>query len=160
MMIYARFIMFVLVKCLYIIQDKPPQVRPNNICPEILKALDGILFIAEHKKKDEKATKVQCRRLLFVLDIEIEFCEQENNSKTRILFQILEDWKYVAMVMDRLFLWIFTVAVLVGTAGIILQAPTLYDDREPIDYQLSNIGLDTSRPGAYHGRRSRFSSRV
>ena len=25
------------------------------------------------------------------------------------------------MVMDRLFLWIFTVAVLVGTAGIILQ---------------------------------------
>ena len=64
------------------------------------------------------------------------------------------------MVMDRLFLCIFTVAVLVGTAGIILQAPTLYDDREPIDYQLSNIGLDTSRPGAYHGRRSRFSSRV
>ena len=27
----------------------------------------------------------------------------------------------MAMVMDRLFLWIFTVAVLVGTAGIILQ---------------------------------------
>ena len=25
------------------------------------------------------------------------------------------------MVLDRLFLWIFTVAVLVGTAGIILQ---------------------------------------
>ena len=35
--------------------------------------------------------------------------------------QILEDWKYVAMVLDRLFLWIFTVAVLVGTAGIIFQ---------------------------------------
>ena len=61
------------------------------------------------------------------------------------LFQILEDWKYVAMVMDRLFLWIFTVAVLVGTAGIILQAPTLYDDREPIDLQLSNIALDHNR---------------
>jgi hypothetical protein len=37
------------------------------------------------------------------------------------IFQIIEDWKYVAMVMDRLFLWIFTVAVLVGTVGIILQ---------------------------------------
>ena len=35
--------------------------------------------------------------------------------------QVIEDWKYVAMVLDRLFLWIFTVAVLVGTAGIILQ---------------------------------------
>jgi len=60
----------------------------------------------------------------------------------------------VAMVMDRLFLWIFTVAVLVGTAGIILQAPTLYDDRDPIDYRLSEIGLATSRPmaGAYQER--------
>lgn len=96
----------------------------HHLCPEILKALDGILFIAEHKKKDEESTK------------------------------IIEDWKYVAMVMDRLFLWIFTVAVLVGTAGIILQAPTLYDDRDPIDYRLSEIGLATSRPmaGAYQER--------
>lgn len=47
--------------------------------------------------------------------------------------QVKEDWKYVAMVLDRLFLWIFTLAVLAGTAGIILQAPTLYDDRMPID---------------------------
>ena len=48
----------------------------------------------------------------------------------------------MAMVLDRLFLWIFTVAVLVGTAGIILQAPTLYDDRDPIDYQMTTIGMD------------------
>lgn len=34
---------------------------------------------------------------------------------------VKEDWKYVAMVLDRLFLWIFTLAVLAGTAGIILQ---------------------------------------
>jgi len=52
---------------------------------------------------------------------------------------VREDWKYVAMVLDRLFLWIFTLAVLVGTAAIILQAPSLYDDREPIDKQLSEI---------------------
>jgi len=92
------------------------QTTPH--CPEILKALDGILFIAEHKKKAEKTMK------------------------------ILEDWKYVAMVLDRLFLWIFTVAVLVGTAGIILQAPTLYDDRDPIDLQMSKIGTDQ-----FYGRR-------
>lgn len=59
------------------------------------------------------------------------------------LFQVKEDWKYVAMVLDRLFLWIFTLAVLVGTAGIILQAPTLYDDRIPIDKKFSEYAKDT-----------------
>ena len=65
---------------------------------------------------------------------------------------MIEDWKYVAMVLDRLFLWIFTVAVLVGTAGIILQAPTLYDNRQPIDIRLSEIGLATARPMAGYNK--------
>lgn len=55
------------------------------------------------------------------------------------ILQVKEDWKYVAMVLDRLFLWIFTLAVLVGTAGIILQAPSLYDDRVPLDKELSEV---------------------
>lgn len=55
------------------------------------------------------------------------------------MLQVKEDWKYVAMVLDRLFLWIFTLAVLVGTAGIILQAPSLYDDRMPLDKILSDV---------------------
>lgn len=57
--------------------------------------------------------------------------------------KVKEDWKYVAMVLDRLFLWIFTLAVLVGTAGIILQAPTLYDDRVPIDKKFSDFATTT-----------------
>lgn len=61
-------------------------------------------------------------------------------------FQVKEDWKYVAMVMDRLFLWIFTVAVLVGSAGIILQAPALYDTRAAIDVELSEIEAATAKP--------------
>ena len=68
--------------------------------------------------------------------------------------QILEDWKYVALVLDRLFLWIFTVAVVVGTAGIILQAPALYDDRDPIDHQMSKIGLDKFYGSRFSGARS------
>ncbi|XP_049306012.1 acetylcholine receptor subunit alpha-like isoform X4 [Bactrocera dorsalis] len=70
-----------------------------------------VRFIAEHTKLLEDSTKVK------------------------------EDWKYVAMVLDRLFLWIFTLAVLAGTAGIILQAPTLYDDRIPI---IENKKIDFS----------------
>lgn len=49
------------------------------------------------------------------------------------------------MVLDRLFLWIFTLAVLVGTAGIILQAPTLYDDRVPIDKKFSEFATSLVR---------------
>ena len=41
----------------------------------------------------------------------------------------MEDWKFVGMVLDRFFLWVFTVAVLGGTIGIILRAPSLYDIR-------------------------------
>ncbi|KAK7605574.1 hypothetical protein V9T40_007432 [Parthenolecanium corni] len=76
----------------------------HSSCPPAMhKSCFCIRLIAEHTKMLEDSTKVK------------------------------EDWKYVAMVLDRLFLWIFTLAVLAGTAGIILQAPTLYDDRIPID---------------------------
>lgn len=60
--------------------------------------------------------------------------------------QVKEDWKYVAMVLDRLFLWLFTIAVVVGTAGIILQAPTLYDTRVPIDITMSQIAAKRHIP--------------
>ncbi|XP_053970742.1 acetylcholine receptor subunit alpha-like isoform X2 [Hylaeus anthracinus] len=85
-------------------------------CPELYKAIEGIRFIADHTKREEDSTRVK------------------------------EDWKYVAMVLDRLFLLIFTLAVVVGTAGIILQAPTLYDDRIPIDVRLSEIASTTAKP--------------
>merc|ERR1711930_31241 len=85
-------------------------------CPEVYRALDGVRYIAETTKREEESCKVK------------------------------EDWKYVAMVMDRLFLWIFTIAVLVGSAGIILQAPALYDTREAIDVELSEIEAATVKP--------------
>lgn len=45
------------------------------------------------------------------------------------------------MVLDRFFLWIFTLACIGGTLGIIFQAPSLYDTREPVDQKLSSIPL-------------------
>ncbi|KAM3721989.1 Acetylcholine receptor [Dirofilaria immitis] len=48
----------------------------------------------------------------------------KNNENDR---QIIEDWKYVSMVMDRIFLILFTLACTIGSIIIILRAPTIYD---------------------------------
>ncbi|XP_022909410.2 acetylcholine receptor subunit alpha-like isoform X2 [Onthophagus taurus] len=90
-----------------------PAFSHSRCPPEIHKSCFCVRFIAEHTKLLEDSTKVK------------------------------EDWKYVAMVLDRLFLWIFTLAVLVGTAGIILQAPSLYDDRTPIDKKIAELATTT-----------------
>ncbi|KAF7281464.1 hypothetical protein GWI33_004753 [Rhynchophorus ferrugineus] len=92
-----------------------PAFSHSKCPPEIHKSCFCVRFIAEHTKMVEDSTKVK------------------------------EDWKYVAMVLDRLFLWIFTLAVLVGTAGIILQAPSLYDDRAPIDKKFSEFATTVVR---------------
>jgi hypothetical protein len=36
-------------------------------------------------------------------------------------FQTEDDWKYVAMVVDRVFLWVFIIVCVFGTAGLFLQ---------------------------------------
>lgn len=59
---------------------------------------------------------------------------RENHNK------IEEDWRYVATVIDRLLLFVFSFVCIVGTAMIILRAPALYDSREPIDIKLSKLG--------------------
>lgn len=49
--------------------------------------------------------------------------------------QISDDWKFMATVIDRLFLWVFTITCLSGTFGIILRAPMLWEapDHHPVE---------------------------
>ncbi|CDW56202.1 nicotinic acetylcholine receptor alpha subunit [Trichuris trichiura] len=74
--------------------------------PPVLRAFQNVCFIARLLQKKDKDDKID------------------------------EDWKYVAMVFDRLFLWIFSIACFLGTVIILLRAPSLYDDRVPIEPRL------------------------
>ncbi|XP_055061453.2 neuronal acetylcholine receptor subunit beta-2 isoform X1 [Misgurnus anguillicaudatus] len=58
---------------------------------DVDEAIEGVRFIAEHMK-----------------------IEDDDEG-------IIEDWKYVAMVIDRLFLWIFILVCVTGTLGLFVQ---------------------------------------
>jgi len=86
-------------------------VSSHRFSPEVEMALAGVQFIAQHIRNNDKDNEV------------------------------MEDWKYIAMVLDRLFLLLFTLTCFAGSGGIILRAPSLYDMREPIDARYTTIGV-------------------
>ncbi len=42
-------------------------------------------------------------------------------------FQILEDWRYIAMVIDRFQLYVFLVVTVTGSMGILIDAPHIFE---------------------------------
>ncbi|XP_004480446.2 neuronal acetylcholine receptor subunit beta-4 [Dasypus novemcinctus] len=66
---------------------------------DVREALEGVSFIAQHMKSDDQDQSV------------------------------VEDWKYVAMVVDRLFLWVFVCVCVLGTVGLFL--PPLFQTHSP-----------------------------
>jgi nicotinic acetylcholine receptor len=41
--------------------------------------------------------------------------------------QILDDWRYIATVIDRLQLYIFLAVTICGTVGILIHAPHIFE---------------------------------
>ncbi|XP_024415354.2 neuronal acetylcholine receptor subunit alpha-4 isoform X2 [Desmodus rotundus] len=64
--------------------------RPPPLSPALTRAVEGVHYIADHLKAEDAD------------------------------FSVKEDWKYVAMVIDRIFLWVFVIVCLLGTAGLFL----------------------------------------
>nr|XP_020452020.1 neuronal acetylcholine receptor subunit alpha-3-like [Monopterus albus] len=61
------------------------------VSPEIKQAIENVKYIAENMRTRNKAKEME------------------------------DDWKYVAMVIDRIFLWVFVTVCVLGTLGLFLQ---------------------------------------
>ncbi|KFD58288.1 hypothetical protein M514_01051, partial [Trichuris suis] len=46
--------------------------------------------------------------------------------------EVKNDWRYIANVLDRLFLWTFSLTFISGTCLIVLQAPSIHDSRSSL----------------------------
>ncbi|XP_018428187.1 PREDICTED: neuronal acetylcholine receptor subunit alpha-3-like, partial [Nanorana parkeri] len=71
---------------------------PNSLLSlEMREAIENVNFIAENMRMQNEAKEIQ------------------------------DDWKYVAMVIDRIFLWVFALVCILGTTGLFLQ-PLVFRD--------------------------------
>ncbi|XP_043287870.1 acetylcholine receptor subunit alpha-like 2 [Venturia canescens] len=99
------------------LDESMSDVTPKKKYPfELEKALHNVMFIQHHIQRQD------------------EFNAED------------QDWGFVAMVLDRLFLYIFIVASLFGTFTILGEAPTFYDDTKPIDMELSLVAKQQFLP--------------
>jgi len=64
--------------------------------------------------------------------------------------QVLEDWRYISMVIDRLQLYVFLAVTMIGTASILVGAPHIFDsvDQDEIKKRILNsmdgVGYSTT----------------
>lgn len=81
----------------------------QRFCQELQKSVESVGFVAEHMKCEMAEKKV-------------------NNIRTgpNPVLQVRDDWKYVAMVIDRFLLYVFFGITLGGTLGILLSAPYIF----------------------------------
>ncbi|WKY17308.1 hypothetical protein Q1695_001704 [Nippostrongylus brasiliensis] len=113
--------------------------RTNNIAPTVV-------FRKSKKAKRRVDDVIFINLLQQVRFIAEHFQHNEKES------EISDDWTFVAMVLDRLFLLIFSV-LNVGTMFIILEAPSLYDYSEAMNITVPSKPLGQANLFGSHSKR-------
>lgn len=127
-------------------------VTPRKKYPfELEKALHNVMFIQHHIQRQDEFNAV-C--MVFSNERVDESVGEMFCDVYHVISRILniqfgqedQDWGFVAMVLDRLFLWIFTIASIVGTFIILCEAPALRDNTKPIDMEYSSVAQQQFLP--------------
>ncbi|CDQ87426.1 unnamed protein product [Oncorhynchus mykiss] len=91
---------------------------------DVEEAVDGVRYVAEKMKIEDNDEGVSvCVTSRCISD---SLYVYSLGAISIVLTQyccasVIEDWKYVAMVIDRLFLWIFVFVCITGTLGLFMQ---------------------------------------
>ena len=111
--------MYTLIQGSHITDD----ISDAFLSPEAFRATQAVEFIAEHLRNEDEY--VQVRGLL------LKYIHNDITGRHRlhsaVFLQIREDWKFVAMVVDRVQLWLFFFVTTVGTVGILMDAPHIFE---------------------------------
>lgn len=52
--------------------------------------------------------------------------DDDDDDDALLLLQVVQDWKFVAQVLDRIFLWVFLIVSILGTILIFTPAVKMY----------------------------------
>ncbi|KAI6182993.1 Glutamyl aminopeptidase [Aphelenchoides bicaudatus] len=87
-----------------------------------------------HLTREEKAF---CRRIRGTMQ-NIYYIEKDIRQQI-IEEDVSSEWKFVALIVDRIMLFVFSVIILIGTLKATLSAPSIFDQETPITTYFSNV---------------------
>lgn len=84
-------------------EDREDEVKMVKLEPEIIKAVEAVRFISAHLKNEDD------------------------------YLEVIDDWRYIAHVIDRLLLYIYLVVTVAATLIILINAPNVYESIDQDD---------------------------
>ncbi|XP_014663809.1 PREDICTED: acetylcholine receptor subunit alpha-like 1 [Priapulus caudatus] len=92
-----------------------------------LMSVDNDILIQQMRLQNSKPTSSDVQTAMEDVQYIAQHIQEEDEINS-----VREDWQYIAMVLDRLFLYFFSAACVIGTLGMMLSAPAIYDFSEPV----------------------------
>ena len=100
------------------------RLAPNEVFALVISDYEARLSKAD---KEEREMNPAIERATNALKFVAQHVKNEDNFNS-----YADDWKYVAMVLDRILLWMFTIACVVGEYIIVLTSVSVFLDNNQL----------------------------